>query len=226
MFFLTLAADMLTGVVAPGNYLLNYALQWQVFADRFGPIKLNCRVKKACDKSALPFLGQAKVQSVQKLPAGLIAQLFQDAHHLLQGLALIVRGQLPYIFQEKGLGAFGVNNLRQVEKQRPPGVVKSPHSSDDAERLAGKAGKEDVVPGYGLRSNGGDVAGRGDTEVGGVGAAGFLVNVASENAGHTQIGGSEVETTDAAEQIRESKGCFARAKHHIAICKSEPPAAG
>ena len=91
MVLLAFEPYRITGEVAWGNNLLQDAFQCRALSGRFGPVKGNRMVSKPDYESALPLLGQAKIQGVQKFPIDAIPQIVQDFGNLCQGLTAVVR---------------------------------------------------------------------------------------------------------------------------------------
>ena len=122
-----------------------------------------------------------------------VAQIGEGAQNHGEGLAAIVRNQLAHIFEANHRRAFGFENPRNLKKQSPAQIVEAGALADDAKRLTRKTGAKNIVVGNRGGVDARDVGGGNESEIMRVGLARLLVDVASENAFHSERGGGAMK---------------------------------
>jgi hypothetical protein len=132
----------------------------------------------------------------------------------LEGAALIVPLEVLHVLQHEGGRLVEADDGGEVEEQVALlHVVEAVLAAEaellgharDAERLAGKAGAEDVELRDVGHGHGVDVAVRGFAEVGGVGNLGVLVPIAGEDALGARALEGDAEAANAAQEVNETR---------------------
>ena len=155
------------------------------------------------DQDALALVRQAEVERVEDAPFDGVAHRLQGGDHAGERAAPVDGGELADVLDDDGGGPLGGDDAGGFEEQVAARVGEALAVADDAERLAGQAGEQDVVVGDGIGADGGDVAMRAGPEIGFVDGAGVFVDVAGEDAFEAGGSGRGMEPADPAEQISE-----------------------
>ena len=144
------------------------------------------------------------MQGIEDFPGGLIAQFPQALNYLPESLTLSKTGKLPDILQHDSFRPFRLQNPDDIKEQRSPFIISSAHIANDAEWLAGKTGKQEIVIWNIVFIDLRYVSMRFDTEVVLVLHACSFIYLGSKNTLQSKLLSRIVKTPNAAEKIGKS----------------------
>lgn len=151
------------------------------------------------DYDPFALLRNAKIQRIEYFPINRIAHRFKGCDDARQSLAVIVGGELADVFNYNNMRAFCRHDTRHFQKQIAARVGKSMARADNAEWLAWKSGKQDVMVRHGVGANGGNIAIWMDTEIALINLASVGVDVGRENTIKAKTGGGGVKAANPTE---------------------------
>ena len=184
------------------KYLCKLAALSLRFRPAIAPKRSGC--SESHDDRPLPLLRQPEVQRIQYAPVRFVSQFLQTAQNRPQSSAIGNRGELAHILQNHCRWPFGFGDSQNLAEQQPALVLCAVAPADDAERLARKPGKQNVVVRHGISGNASDVGLRAQAKIPLVLIPARLVYVACKNTAQAQVVSRVMKSADAAEQIRKS----------------------
>ena len=145
----------------------------------FGKVKVELTslllFPKSNDDGALPFLRNAKVKGIEHFPLDKVPLPIKFLQDGRKCSALVMRGQLLDILQQKCLWPMVAKNPLYLEEHCSARIGKSLHLSHDGERLAGKSSQQKLMGRNGFSKYASDITRWTFPKIGLVGVTGCFV---------------------------------------------------